>query len=118
MVAPLGAKPVQVLTQSAPACSLSWQAATFSLVGQVGVFENYFDLDAARHGPHPDCLDIVAHGIQVAGAQLADIDDHVQLAGAVVDRFLGLEYFDGGGAAAVRKADDRADQDIRAGEQT
>ena len=52
----------------------------------------------------------------VAAAQGADVDDHVNLAGATADRVLGLLHLRGSRIRAERKATDRADGRFGAGE--
>ena len=56
----------------------------------------------------------LARASQLPPMDLADVDDHVELGRAVVDRLLGLEDLDRRGVAAVGEADRRADGDARA----
>src|ERR1035437_5332056 len=98
-VAPDGAKPVLVLTKSAPA------AALLLVVGQVGVLEDHFDDRAGRMPDLHDGLDVRLHVGVPTGLERADLDHHVQLGGTVRQRSPRLEDLDLGGVIPVGEPD-------------
>jgi hypothetical protein len=86
-------------------------------LAEIIVLENDFCLRAAR-------VRLVAHGfdvsldvIPVAAQGPAEVDDHINLDGAVFAGQFGFVAFGFGGAVAVRKADDATRQDACAFEQ-
>ena len=84
---PPAANPVEVLTKSAPAASVSVAGPDLLVVGQVGVLEDHLDDRARRRGrPRrpPRCRPATSR--VAAGLQGADVDDHVDLGRAVGER--------------------------------
>jgi len=75
---------------------------------QVAVFEDHLDDAAARVGYLRHRPDIVANIVPVLAENFSDIDDHVQLGAAVLQRRFGFGYLHGCPVAAVRKPEDCA----------
>ncbi len=82
------------------------------VVGQVGVLEDHLDDCARRVGDVDDRRDVGLDVRIAAGLERADLDDHVELGGAVAEGSHGLEDLRLGAVVAVREADDRPDRDI------
>ena len=92
-------------------------AETRAALGQVVILEDDLHLRPMLGG-------LVAHGLYVAldvvpvtAERLAEVDDHVDLGRAVAAGQLGLVTLRLGGAVAMRKADDRADEHAGAAQQ-
>ena len=76
-VAPWVENPVEVLTKSAPACLLSIAGGDLLIVVEQGGFENHFDQRSASVSGGDHGRDVGANGVEIARAQLADIQNHV-----------------------------------------
>ena len=108
-VAPARAKPVDVLTKSAPAAFARTQAATFSSsVSNAASMITLLMTPASRQG-RGDGFDIAPDCGEIAGFQGADIDDHVDLTRAVEDRSPCLVLFDVCGRRSEWKSSHRTD---------
>ncbi|KND86822.1 hypothetical protein TOPH_08563 [Tolypocladium ophioglossoides CBS 100239] len=83
---------------------------------QVVVLEDDLERAAARRDEAVDGLDLVLDVVPLAAEGLADVGDHVDLGRAAAHGLVRLSELDGVGRAAVREADDGADEDVRAGE--
>ena len=115
-VAPPGAKPVEVLTKSAPAVSRQVTGADLLVVGQVGVLEDDLDDGAALVGDVDDGLDVGLDVRVAARLEGSDLDDHVELRRAVGERLPRFEHLRLGPMVPVRETDHGPDRHIRAGE--
>ena len=67
------------------------------------------DLQELAPGGLPHGADVLLHRVPGAVLHHGDVDDHVDLIGAVFDGVLGLKGLGGGGHVAVGEADDRAE---------
>lgn len=86
------------------------------LVLQVVVFENDLEHGAPRRDDAVDGVDLVLDVVPLAAEGLADVDDHVDLGGARVERLDRLGHLGRRRRAAVREAHRRAYLDGGAGE--
>ena len=87
------------------------------VVGQQRGLDDDLAQDVAVAARQHHGLDVAFDDAEVAGLQGADVDDGVDLAGAVEDRALRLVPLHVGGRRAQREADHRAHADAAAGEQ-
>ena len=78
----------------------------FLVSQQAGLNDNLQDAVAADS---LQGLDLFQNLVGLSGLQVADIDDHVDLVGTVIDGVLSLEGLHSGGIVAVGESDDRAD---------
>ena len=90
-------------------------AGDLLLVGEEAVLEDHLD-DRRVAGRGHDRGDVVGDLVDETRAQQPDLQHHVELDGALLDRPLGLEHLRRREVGAVRKADDGADEHVGAGE--
>ena len=76
------------------------------VVGEEDVLEDHLD-DRGVAGGVDDGGDVVADVVDEPGAEQPDLQHHVELDGALLDRPLGLEHLGGREVGAVREADRR-----------
>jgi hypothetical protein len=87
------------------------------VVGQVVVLEDDLDDRAGRVGGLDDRGDVGLDVAVAARLQGADVDDHVELGRAVLERSMRLVDLRRGRRAAVREADDGPDLDVGPGQE-
>jgi hypothetical protein len=107
-VAPPPPKPVDVLTKAAPAAFERAQAMTLLFVREFGGLED--DLDEHGLGGVDDGADVHLDEGVVVVLHGADVEHHVDLAGAAADGLARLEGLGVGGHGAEREAHHGADR--------
>ena len=108
---------MEVLTQSTPMSPQIWHKPDLRRVVVVGVFEDHLDPGAGGVRGLGQRANLVLNVIPLTAARLADVDDHVEFGGAVVERLFDLGELDRSGVASVGKADGGAGLHRASGEQ-
>src|SRR5271169_3977637 len=73
-------------------------------VVQIGIFKDHFNLRLRSVNGLSQSHKLIVYILPVSAACLADVDDHIEFLTAIPERLVRLGQLDGGGVAAMRKA--------------